>query len=130
MTFLLIIILKILGLIKISIRCVSETAILQYWSKTIIQLERNDEFNKRVATLKRHRSMGEGKPVSYTHLDVYKRQVSDIKVGEDAVISSAVPEITSGVVSVTVGDSIYNVAVVDEMCIRDRCGRCSCFKHD
>ena len=39
--------------------------------------------------------------------------VSDIKVGEDAVISVAVPEITSGVVSVTVGDAIYNVAVVD-----------------
>ena len=38
---------------------------------------------------------------------------SDIKVGEDAVISIAVPEITSGVVSVTVGDAIYNVAVVD-----------------
>ena len=39
--------------------------------------------------------------------------VSDIEVGEDAVISIAVPEITSGVVSVTVGDAIYNVAVVD-----------------
>ena len=39
--------------------------------------------------------------------------VSDIKVGDDAVISIAVPEITSGVVSVTVGDAIYNVAVVD-----------------
>ena len=39
--------------------------------------------------------------------------VSDIKVGEDAVISIAVPEITSGVVSVTVGDAIYNVAVVE-----------------
>ena len=39
--------------------------------------------------------------------------VSDIKVGEDAVISIAVPEITSGVVSVTVGDAIYNVSVVD-----------------
>ena len=39
--------------------------------------------------------------------------VSDIKVGEDAVISIAVPEITSGVVSVTIGDAIYNVAVVD-----------------
>ena len=39
--------------------------------------------------------------------------VDDIKVGEDAVISIAVPEITSGVVSVTVGDAIYNVAVVD-----------------
>ena len=39
--------------------------ILQYWSKTIIQLERNDEFNKRVATLKRHRSMGEGKQATF-----------------------------------------------------------------
>ena len=39
--------------------------------------------------------------------------VSDIKVGEDAVIDISVPEITSGVVSVTVGDAIYNVAVVD-----------------
>ena len=39
--------------------------ILQYWSKTIIQLERNDEFNKRVATLKRHRSIGEGKQATF-----------------------------------------------------------------
>ena len=39
--------------------------------------------------------------------------VSDIKVGEDAVIDISVPEITFGVVSVTVGDAIYNVAVVD-----------------
>ena len=39
--------------------------------------------------------------------------VSDIKVGEDAVIDISVSEITSGVVSVTVGDAIYNVAVVD-----------------
>ena len=41
------------------IRAVGGT-ILQYWSKVIIQLERGDEINKRVATLKRHRSIPEG----------------------------------------------------------------------
>ncbi len=35
--------------------------ILQYWSKVIIQLERGDEINQRIATLKRHRSISEGK---------------------------------------------------------------------
>ena len=30
--------------------------ILQYWSKAIIQLERGDDINQRIATLKRHRS--------------------------------------------------------------------------
>ena len=39
--------------------------------------------------------------------------VDDIKVGENAVINIAVPGIASGVVSVTVGDAIYSVAVVD-----------------
>ena len=39
--------------------------ILQYSSKTIIQLERDDEFNKRIATLKRHRSIGEGRQVTF-----------------------------------------------------------------
>ena len=39
--------------------------------------------------------------------------VSDIIVGDDAVISIAVPEISSGVVSVTIGDAVYNVAIVD-----------------
>ena len=41
------------------IRAVGGT-ILQYWSKVIIQLERGDELNKRIATLKRHRSIAEG----------------------------------------------------------------------
>ncbi len=40
--------------------------ILQYWSKVIIQLERGDEINQRVATLKRHRSMPEGKQAVFT----------------------------------------------------------------
>jgi DNA repair protein RadB len=35
--------------------------ILQYWSKVIIQLERGDEVDKRIATLKRHRSIPEGR---------------------------------------------------------------------
>ena len=41
------------------IRAVGGT-ILQYWSKVILQLERGDELNKRVATLRRHRSIPEG----------------------------------------------------------------------
>lgn len=41
------------------IRAVGGT-ILQYWSKVIVQLERGDEINKRVATLRRHRSIPEG----------------------------------------------------------------------
>lgn len=41
------------------IRAVGGT-ILQYWSKVIIQLERGDEVNKRIATLVRHRSIPEG----------------------------------------------------------------------
>ena len=41
------------------IRAVGGT-ILQYWSKVIIQLERGDEINRRIATLKRHRSIPEG----------------------------------------------------------------------
>lgn len=40
--------------------------ILQYWSKVIIQLERADEINQRVATLKRHRSIPEGKQAVFT----------------------------------------------------------------
>ena len=39
--------------------------------------------------------------------------VKDIKVGDDAVIGIAVPNVDLGVVSVTVGDAIYSVAVVD-----------------
>ena len=39
--------------------------------------------------------------------------VDDIKVGDDAVIGIVVPEITSGVATVTVGNAIYNVAIVD-----------------
>lgn len=42
------------------IRAVGGT-ILQYWSKVILQLERGDELNKRIATLRRHRSIPEGK---------------------------------------------------------------------
>lgn len=49
---------------KDSVKAVGGT-ILQYWSKIIIQLERNGEFNKRVATLKRHRSIGEGRQVTF-----------------------------------------------------------------
>lgn len=40
--------------------------ILQYWSKVIIQLERGDEINQRLATLKRHRSIPEGKQAVFT----------------------------------------------------------------
>ena len=40
--------------------------ILQYWSKVIIQLERGDEINQRVATLKRHRSLPEGKQAVFS----------------------------------------------------------------
>ena len=39
--------------------------------------------------------------------------VSNINVGEDAVIGIAVPEVTSGVASVTVNGKSYNVAIVD-----------------
>ena len=40
--------------------------ILQYWSKVIIQLERGDEIDQRVATLIRHRSMPEGKKAIFS----------------------------------------------------------------
>ena len=40
--------------------------ILQYWSKVIIQLERGDEINQRIATLKRHRSIPEGKQATFS----------------------------------------------------------------
>ena len=40
--------------------------ILQYWSKVIIQLERSDEINQRIATLKRHRSIPEGKQAVFS----------------------------------------------------------------
>ncbi|WP_409199959.1 DNA repair and recombination protein RadB [Methanobrevibacter sp. DSM 116169] len=39
--------------------------ILQYWSKIIVQLEKGEEDSKRVATLQRHRSIGEGKVVEF-----------------------------------------------------------------
>ena len=39
--------------------------ILQYWSKVIIQLERGDQTNQRIATLKRHRSIEEGRQVVF-----------------------------------------------------------------
>ena len=40
--------------------------ILQYWSKVIIQLERGEEINQRIATLKRHRSIAEGKQATFS----------------------------------------------------------------
>ena len=40
--------------------------ILQYWSKVIIQLERGDETNQRIATLRRHRSIAEGKQAIFS----------------------------------------------------------------
>ena len=39
--------------------------VLQYWSKVIIQLERGEETNQRIATLKRHRSIGEGRQITF-----------------------------------------------------------------
>lgn len=50
---------------KNDIRAVGGT-ILQYWSKVTIQLERGDEINQRIATLKRHRSIAEGKQAIFT----------------------------------------------------------------
>ena len=47
------------------IRAVGGT-ILQYWSKVIIQLDRGDAVNKRVATLIRHRSIPEGKQAMFS----------------------------------------------------------------
>lgn len=41
------------------VRAVGGT-ILQYWSKVILQLERGDDVNSRIVTLKRHRSLAEG----------------------------------------------------------------------
>lgn len=40
--------------------------ILQYWSKVIIQLERGEETNQRIATLRRHRSIAEGKQAVFS----------------------------------------------------------------
>ena len=40
--------------------------ILQYWSKAIIQLKRGDDINQRIATLKRHRSIPEGKQAIFS----------------------------------------------------------------
>ena len=40
--------------------------ILQYWSKAIIQHERGDDINQRIATLKRHRSIPEGKQAIFS----------------------------------------------------------------
>ncbi|MBR4447844.1 DNA repair and recombination protein RadB [Methanobrevibacter sp.] len=40
--------------------------ILSYISKVIIQLERGEEVNQRVATLKRHRSLPEGRQVTFS----------------------------------------------------------------
>ena len=39
--------------------------ILEYTSKVIIKLERGDEINQRIATLKRHRSLPEGRHVTF-----------------------------------------------------------------
>ena len=46
------------------IRAVGGT-ILQYWSKVIIQLEKGEETNQRIATLRRHRSIAEGKQATF-----------------------------------------------------------------
>ena len=43
--------------------------ILQYWSKTIIELERDYENNKRLATLKRSKTLKEGEKVEFTITD-------------------------------------------------------------
>ena len=40
--------------------------ILQYWSKVIMQLERAEEIDKRIAILKRHRSIPEGNQVTFS----------------------------------------------------------------
>lgn len=40
--------------------------ILEYISKVIIKLERGDEINERIATLKRHRSLPEGRQVTFS----------------------------------------------------------------
>lgn len=42
-----------------SIKAVGGT-VLQYWSKVIVQLEKGNEVNERIATLIRHRSLAEG----------------------------------------------------------------------
>lgn len=47
------------------IRAVGGT-ILQYWSKVIIKLERAEEIDQRIATLIRHRSIPEGKKVTFS----------------------------------------------------------------
>ncbi|WP_295722086.1 DNA repair and recombination protein RadB [uncultured Methanobrevibacter sp.] len=39
--------------------------ILQYWSKVVIQLEKSDIIGQRVATLKRHTAIAEGKTVKF-----------------------------------------------------------------
>ncbi len=39
--------------------------ILQYWSKTMIQLNKCDELHERLAIIKRHRSIAEGKKVNF-----------------------------------------------------------------
>ena len=40
--------------------------ILEYISKVIIKLERGEEINQRIATLKRHRSLPEGRQVTFS----------------------------------------------------------------
>jgi DNA repair protein RadB len=40
--------------------------ILEYISKVIIKLERGEEINQRIATLRRHRSIPEGKQVTFS----------------------------------------------------------------
>lgn len=39
--------------------------ILQYWSKIVVQLEKGEEDNKRIATLQRHKSIGAGKVINF-----------------------------------------------------------------
>lgn len=39
--------------------------ILQYWSKTMIQLEKSEELHERLAIIKRHRNVAEGRKVTF-----------------------------------------------------------------
>ena len=39
---------------------------MEYISKVIIKLERGEEINQRIATLKRHRSIPEGRQVTFS----------------------------------------------------------------
>ncbi|MDL2246329.1 DNA repair and recombination protein RadB [Methanobrevibacter sp. OttesenSCG-928-K11] len=39
--------------------------ILQYWSKAIVQFDKGEELGQRIATLQRHKSIGEGKEATF-----------------------------------------------------------------